>query len=374
VHKRFAKCIERSEFTAFQILLLIGALSLLTLFCSKQRVPTDPLGLIEEEEIEPVDRNYNPHVEFCTWFQNKKAAYTIAFDDARESHYLISAPELEKRGMVGTFNLNTGTITNWQPWQQLFDHGHEIGSHSRTHPRFTDLSEEEMRKELFMAKFDILENIKGATGVPSFAFPYGLSNDLALRVVPDFHLTARVGGGINKAELADNDFNKIRGIGVYPPYDINALNSKVQEAIRNKGWIIVYFHSVSAEEKSDVCTVPLSFFKRHLDFVSSLKDSLWIATQGEVARYIKAREMNRLTVRIVSNRIIKVKALADSFYPETGRKISFTLNMPGRWQHKKISVQNKNRQTYSVIKACDKKAIFSITPGSTLSIFAQKGY
>lgn len=138
-----------------------------------------------------IEKGYVPSIAVCKWSNDRKAAYTIAFDDSRKSHYEIAGPELKKRGIVGTFNLNTKNISAWRPWQGLFDDGNEIASHTWSHPMCTEISESDFRTEIRKAIEDIKNNIKGITVIPSFTFPYGASSDAIRKIVLEYHLSAR---------------------------------------------------------------------------------------------------------------------------------------------------------------------------------------
>lgn len=82
---------------------------------------------------------------------DKRAAISMTFDDGLAEHYSIVAPELEKRGMRGTFGV-CGALINadsshikradrmtWQQVAEMARHGHEISNHGwqhRNHGRF----------------------------------------------------------------------------------------------------------------------------------------------------------------------------------------------------------------------------------------------
>ncbi len=224
------------------------------------------------------------------WKNNKKAAYTIAFDDSRPSHHQVVLPELLRRGINGTFYLNTKVIRRWVPWQYMAETGQEIGSHTWSHFRCSQLSEAAFRVELARAIRDLERHIPDVSPVRSFSFPFAAYNDMNQSVVQEYHLSARCGGGINSNEITLEELNDLKGISVCPPYDIEKMNSYVNMTIDSGGWLILFFHSVSAKEESTYDKIPLSLFKKHLDYVCSLRDSLWIAPQGDVAEFIQARE------------------------------------------------------------------------------------
>lgn len=331
-------------------------------------------GSIKNKKIIIIkDGHYVPAVKLCSWKDNKKAAYTITFDDARASHFQISAQELKQRKMVGTFYLNTKNISNWSSWKTLFYEGNEIGSHTYSHPYCTKISEEVLRYEIKKAKIDIMQNIVGNIDVSSFAYPYGSYNDSIRKIVLEYHLSARTAvNGINNFNLKEEEFGMLKAIWVTSPYDIDALNNIVLETIQRNGYVIYIFHSVSNKEEQKVDTIPLSLFKQHLDFVCNMEDSLWIATQEQVVKYIKARQKANLICKIVNNEIIKVFFAERLPIYASKVKLSFILNLPLSWLDSNIIVKNQDFNSVETIQPTRDTILCDIFPDTTLTIYAIK--
>jgi peptidoglycan/xylan/chitin deacetylase (PgdA/CDA1 family) len=226
----------------------------------------------------------------CTWEDNKKAACSLAFDDTQMTHYTVAAPELEARGFRGTFNLVTGWISDWAPWQSLFDRGHEIANHTRSHLNLSILTPEEVEYEISKGKADILENLQGVQQVPSFTYPYGSSSPCSKSLAAKYHMNARGSWGINPA--APEDFMLIKGSGYYAPFSLESMNHNLDAALEIGGWYLPYFHMIG----SDTGYCPLEIFRSHLDYVKQHVDSVWVAPQGEVGRYIRERESFRYQI------------------------------------------------------------------------------
>lgn len=77
--------------------------------------------------------------EIATWDNWCKAAVTFTFDDGgllTESHK-VAAKELEQFGFKGTFYLVTDWCDShgsWNDYKAFAQNGHEIGSHTVSHP------------------------------------------------------------------------------------------------------------------------------------------------------------------------------------------------------------------------------------------------
>lgn len=120
----------------------------------------------------------------------------ITFDDAFENFASDAWPVLLERGYPATLFVPTARVggdNGWDPdddsiprlrlldWtalEELARQGVEIGSHTRTHPRLTELSDDQLRDELVGSRKDI----EGRLGRPpeTLAYPYG---DVDSRVV-----------------------------------------------------------------------------------------------------------------------------------------------------------------------------------------------
>jgi len=335
-----------------------GAVILTTLRCCTDKDnPLQSAAAYRTDRAVPFG-SYTGSLSLCRWKNDKQAAYSIAFDDAtRSSHYLVSAPELEEHGLRGTFNLNTKNLPDWKAWQKLFDKGHEIASHGWSHQRMGELDETTLHVEFSRAKADLLDHIKGLKGVPSFTFPMGSSSALARAIALQYHRSARAGSGVNDAVLTQEELSRVKGIGVYPPYDMNRFNAYAHEAIARGGWVLFYFHTVSAVEESGDTTIPLSLFRAHLDFITARSDSFWFATQGEAATYIYVRSAVTPEVSVKDERVLQVTLKVPAFQEETS--LSVRVTKPEEWLHHRIVIEEDGAilQEYdssdSAVLVCD---------------------
>lgn len=76
-----------------------------------------------------------------------------------------------------------GNVMTWEMVRDLHEHGHEIGSHSCTHPILTKCSAKALRSEIFDSKKNIESKLRSR--VESFCYPNGDYNDKIVKVVRD---------------------------------------------------------------------------------------------------------------------------------------------------------------------------------------------
>ena len=133
-----------------------------------------------------------------TYFRNnKQGAVSLSFDDGYLSQATFGAPQMNARNMKGTFF----QITSWGSWtlqtfRDLASQGHEVGSHSVTHPSLTTLSDANLRYELGESQRIINLDLPAESCV-SFAYPNGDSNDAVRAVTSQYYI---VGRGIGSPE------------------------------------------------------------------------------------------------------------------------------------------------------------------------------
>jgi peptidoglycan/xylan/chitin deacetylase (PgdA/CDA1 family) len=119
----------------------------------------------------------------------------ITFDDGFRSVYRYARPILAEFGFVATAFVPTGFLTpprelswrgfadledvpqgemtpmSWTDISDLATDGWEIGSHTRTHPRLTETSDDVMHDELRRSRCELSREL--GINVTSLAYPYG---------------------------------------------------------------------------------------------------------------------------------------------------------------------------------------------------------
>lgn len=129
-------------------------------------------------------------------WNGKNKALTFSYDDGISQDIRL-VEIFNKYGMKCTFNLNSGImnkkgsfrigelpITRMAPdgLAELYK-GHEIAVHTLTHACLTDLSDEEIRREIAEDKAN-LEKIFGYE-IHGMAYPYGPFNERVIKIAQD---------------------------------------------------------------------------------------------------------------------------------------------------------------------------------------------
>lgn len=224
-------------------------------------------------------------IKVADYKDGKECAVSLTFDDSMKEHYTIVAPELEKRGFIGTFWMCGGwmpaepqydtTHFTWTEAKEMSDKGHEMSNHSWSHPNMTTLSEDELKEQIRKNDEAILANL----GKPSttFCFPYNAYNDAVLAEV----MKGRIGARLKEFWLG----------GQHSPKEY--LQKQIEDALAAGSWIVGMTHGINYGYD---CYEDASEFTDFLDYLKSLEDRIWIGTFRDVAAYTAVAKGTTLEV------------------------------------------------------------------------------
>jgi peptidoglycan/xylan/chitin deacetylase (PgdA/CDA1 family) len=194
---------------------------------------------------------------------------SLTFDDAWRSIYTNGVPLLNKYGLKSTQYLLSG-VTDFPDYmtiammQDLKNQGHEIASHTVSHPHLPTLSSTQLNNELVNSK-NSLQNWTGAQ-VKNFATPYGEYNATVINAIRQTYSSHRsVNVGYNSRDNFD-------------PYNILVQNvvrsttaaevqSWVNKAVADKSWLVLVYHEIDTNN-NEYSTLPTELDK-HLQSVKN---------------------------------------------------------------------------------------------------------
>jgi peptidoglycan/xylan/chitin deacetylase (PgdA/CDA1 family) len=122
--------------------------------------------------------------------------------------------------------------------QELHSLGHEVGSHTCTHPYLTDIKPEKLRFELERSK-RILEDITGSE-VLGFAYPNSMVNSEAIEEIRKYYGYARTGGHTFQMLNEESHLYRIPSIGA------KKLLTVPFRKMCKRGVVVVMIHDISA--------------------------------------------------------------------------------------------------------------------------------
>ncbi|MGZ4178490.1 MAG: polysaccharide deacetylase family protein [Solirubrobacteraceae bacterium] len=190
-----------------------------------------------------------------------KPMLSLTFDDGSAAFYADTRPKLDALGYKTTQYIPTlGLTAPVDPWmmttgqiETLASQGHEIASHSITHPHLT-APDTDLEQELAGSKA-LLDSLPGVPTVVSFAYPYG---EYDARTI-----AAASAAGYTSARSVEEGYNSKLDL---EPYDIRVQNMTsattleqftrwVDYAKEHRYWLVIVYHETVADN-APVCTDP----------------------------------------------------------------------------------------------------------------------
>jgi peptidoglycan/xylan/chitin deacetylase (PgdA/CDA1 family) len=219
-----------------------------------------------------------------------KPMLSLTFDDGSAAFYADTRPKLDALGFKTTQYIPTlGLTTNPRdPFMMdigqigtLASQGHEIGSHSVTHPDLTTIPGPQLEQEFESSKA-LLEAIPGVVQpVVSFAYPFGVydARSIAAATVTGYASARSVEEGYNtKLDLEPYD---IRVQNMTSATTLEQFKGWVDYAKEHRYWLVIVYHETVADN-APVCTDPetaspclgpydttLTKFQAQLDYIAA---------------------------------------------------------------------------------------------------------
>lgn len=186
-------------------------------------------------------------------WQNSTPCLSLTFDDGLKSHYEIVYPTLKEKNFGGTFFIVANEtefekrfryprdLMTQDQIQEISNEGFEIGSHTLTHPLLTEISDDEIEKELKESK-EILETTYDIE-VDSVACPRFGHNKGILEIAKKYYLNAR------------SIFNNrptgfvLESFGFKNDTSSDTVCNYIDIAEKNDRWLILVFHDITDEPR-----------------------------------------------------------------------------------------------------------------------------
>ncbi len=178
---------------------------------------------------------------------------TITFDDGWEDNVTTAIPILKTSNLKATYFFATSYLQNSPATgsasvsgpvavKAIASEGHQIGSHSVTHPDLTTLTSGQIQAELQNSK-TYLESLVGTGKVTGFASPYGAYTDAVInQIKPVYQAHRPTDEGFNTRENFDPYRLKVQNMQNTTTF--SKFQSWVNQTVADKSWLILVYHRV----------------------------------------------------------------------------------------------------------------------------------
>jgi peptidoglycan/xylan/chitin deacetylase (PgdA/CDA1 family) len=249
-----------------------------------------------------------------------------------------------------------GNKVTWDELRSLANRGHEVASHTVTHPRLAVLDDANLVYELEKSRQDILDHL-GFTHTFSVECPYGTENERAVQAALLRYQVAR--NYMPDADVDDldrsNNMDPAASRKKYVRWQRGPLTETPMElmkswvdktAAQGNIWLVLVFHGVDGVGWKPKTGAEL---KEYFGYINSKKHSLWVATFQDVTKYI--RERRQSTVGSYTDGEV-ISVVLRSELTELSYDLPLTLKtyVPNEWKTVEVR-QGEQRKQVEVVRA-----------------------
>lgn len=299
------------------------------------------------------------------WQWGADAAISMTLDESLEAPYKILMPEVERRGWLMSFYINTDEPNYRKTWpliKKAYQNGHEVSSHTHFHPDLTKINDKKIHEELKRAISELQKNLDWKMPLESFAYPYEKTDARVMKIVGLYHRYAR--GGDQGAPVPPNpvplndaykpNWLNLAAKAPTKAYPVAKWNTWVDAAVKQKKWLIEEYHGVYIEKSQGMGKDgweprSLKEFKAHFDHIEKYGKKIWVAPVRIVGHYIDERQTATFKINKWSSKEVEI-VLADKFSKHHTVPLTYVFTTPGDWKWKNIKVlQNGKQQQVQVL-------------------------
>ena len=286
--------------------------------------------------------------ELATWRGFRACAVSYTFDDNSPKQFSVAQPMFDAKGLHATFFCIVGSLSpsQWATIESASSKGHEIASHTLTHPSLPTLTDDQVVAELSGSK-NLIESHTGKKCV-SHAYPY--CSVPKKTITSQYYPFARSCNG-SLVPSTPSDFLSIGALG-----PDGGMDAPSENAASSGSWLVWLIHGI--DNDAACCPITSSVLQSNLNYVTANTNKWWVETFGNVCRYIQERNASVLTVASngTTNLTLRLTNSLDRTifdYPVTLRR-----PMPSGWPAAAIT-QNGASVTSQVVNG---NLMFDVVP------------
>jgi hypothetical protein len=238
----------------------------------------------------------------------------------------------------------------WDEVNKYASQGHEFSSHTITHPRLAVLDEVNMIYELEKSKEEI-KNKLGEKYTFSAECPYGTEDErvmsYALKIYPALRnrMPEPFLAELNRASkvqpgTVQNEYVQWQR-GAVTKTSLPLMKSWIDTVeAHNNNWLVLVFHGVDGKGWE---ALPGSLLKEYFEYIKKHENTSWIATFGDVTKYMRERMNAKVNSNIEGNKISVdlTHSLDKSMY---NQPLTLRTAVPASWKKAMIRQGDKVQQ------------------------------
>ena len=301
----------------------------------------------------------DPQYEVGLWRGFCDAAITYTFDDNTPKQFSVAVPVFDEFNFDATFFVVTSWSPDWNVIRDAAGAGHEIASHTVSHPYLNEINAEQQDGQLKNSKDTIESEVAGYKCL-TIAYPYcvpGIDT-----ICSKYYIAARhCQGYIEPSTPAD--FLRISSIVCGSEGEVMTaqdFQNRAGDASAMSGWCIYLLHGIDGD--GGYSPLESAILHESLEYLDSHRDIFWVATFGNAVRYIRERNSVSVTELSLANDSIVIRVtdtLDDEIY---NYPVSIRRLLPAEWVSA-IAMQNGEEIEIKILEIMDDRfIIFDAVP------------
>ena len=284
--------------------------------------------------------------EVGNWPGFRTAAVSYTFDDHCSNQFAIAVPMFNEFG----YKLTLFPVPNWGPnWSNIQNAaaaGHEVGSHTMSHPHLGSMTIADQTTELVNSQNTVNSYIPGQQCV-TIAYPFCEPSDQALTAT--YYIGARHCQGLIEGNTPGN-YYQISSVICGSAGAVKTaadFNTKFVSVASTKGWCVFLIHGIDSD--GGYSPLSSSVLRSSLQYLDARRSTYWVSTFGNVVRYI--RERNDVSVAETSNTGDSITLSVTDTLPNGIYNVPITIRrpLPAGWGAANVS-QNAQAVPSSIVK------------------------
>lgn len=278
------------------------------------------------------------------------------------------------------FHDNAIDTTSWKDLKSYAQEGHEIASHTVTHPRLAILDEANLLYELEQSKADI-QKFLGAKYTFSAEGPYGTEDERVMEYAHQLYPALRNRMPEPYLEELNRSSNLVPDSstkeyvqwqrGPLTDTSMETMKSWVDTGIsKDNIWLVLVFHGVDGVGWEPKTGEELT---EYFNYIKQKESEIWVATFADVTKYIRARKQTSIHSSIQKNTIIvDITSNLDSIIYDV--PLTLKTYVPETWESAILTIGSKNEKpnVLRVLKDTKGPYVLYTAPSVKGSMFLKK--
>ncbi|MEW6356124.1 MAG: polysaccharide deacetylase family protein [Planctomycetota bacterium] len=284
-----------------------------------------PPKLPEESERVVKDEATGLEATICKWFDGRRAALSLRFDDSHPTHILKAVPILREYGFKGTFIIIPAGAsyqkhkTEWEACAKQGDQ--EFGNHTMHHHGAKN--DDEVEYEIGECSRYIWSLFPNKSKLLTFCTGGGTTWTMTkpLRYWLDkYHLDPMAGA----LSLADVYGGRVK-----------AFQDRLAIALEKGEWMRTVYHQVGDPSGLGISE---ENFRAIQEITKQHTGDLWVAGMAEIFKYQEERKASKLSIRSLGERRVEIALTCLTDKELYDQPLTLQLTLPTDWEAGRIKV------------------------------------